>query len=123
MCFIYNVFDLDLKIWSNLLDSFIHRSAGLSVAAGVKIRGFKNSKKNIKTNHLITIFIFIFMNEGIASIPNIKTPAPVIYLEDNLGEKDQLGYCIDTKGRGFGEKLHAHSCKPRGGDVQFRYDS
>ena len=63
------------------------------------------------------------MNEGIASVPNIKTPAPMIYLEDNLDEKDQLGYCIDTKGRGFGEKLHAHSCKPRGGDVQFRYDS
>ena len=42
---------------------------------------------------------------------------------DNLDEKDQLGYCIDTKGRGFGEKLHAHSCKPRGGDVQFKYDT
>ncbi len=54
--------------------------------------------------------------------PDLKTPAPVIYLADNLGEKDRLGWCIDTVGRGFSERLHTHSCKPRGGDVQFRYD-
>ncbi len=54
--------------------------------------------------------------------PNLQTPAPVIYLADNLDEKDKLGWCIDTVGRGFSERLHAHSCKPRGGDVQFRYD-
>ncbi len=54
--------------------------------------------------------------------PELQTPAPVIYLADNLDEKDRLGWCIDTVGRGFGERLHAHSCKPRGGDVQFRYD-
>lgn len=54
--------------------------------------------------------------------PDLRTPAPVIYLADNLDEKDKLGWCIDTVGRGFGERLHAHSCKPRGGDVQFRYD-
>lgn len=57
-----------------------------------------------------------------AAPPDLKTPAPVIYLADNLDEKDKLGWCIDTVGRGFGERLHAHSCKPRGGDVQFRYD-
>ena len=55
--------------------------------------------------------------------PNVQTPAPVIYLSDNLDEKDGLGFCIDTVGRGFGEQLHAHSCKPRGGDVQFAYDA
>ena len=54
--------------------------------------------------------------------PDLQTPAPVIYLADNLDEQDKLGWCIDTVGRGFGERLHAHSCKPRGGDVQFRYD-
>ena len=53
--------------------------------------------------------------------PDIKTPAPLIYLEDNLDERDKLGWCIDTIGRGFSDKLHAHSCKPRGGDVQFLY--
>ena len=47
----------------------------------------------------------------------------MIYLADNLDEQDRLGYCIDTVGRGFGERLHAHSCKPRGGDVQFAYDA
>ena len=80
---------------------------------------------NTKSKLLITIvsFVFLSVSEVKASTPNLKTPAPVIYLEDNLDEKDQLGYCIDTKGRGFGEKLHAHSCKPRRGDVQFRYDS
>ena len=56
-----------------------------------------------------------------ANPPTLKTPSPVIYLADNLDEQDQLGYCIDTRGRGFNEELHAHSCKPRGGDVQFFY--
>ena len=58
-----------------------------------------------------------------ADPPDLKTPAPVIYLADNLSEQDNLGYCIDTVGRGFGDRLHAHSCKPRGGDVQFIHDS
>ena len=54
--------------------------------------------------------------------PDLKTPTPVVYLADNLDEQDNLGFCIDTVGRGFAERLHAHSCKPRGGDVQFDYD-
>lgn len=58
-----------------------------------------------------------------AEAPNLKTPAPVIYLADNLDEKDQLGWCIDTLGRGFAERLQAHSCKPQGGDVQFSFDA
>ena len=66
---------------------------------------------------------FLFTSIVSGSIPQIRTPLPVIYLEDNLDEKDNLGYCIDTVGRGFAEKLHAHSCKPRGGDVQFKYDN
>ena len=36
-----------------------------------------------------------------ADPPAIRTPAPVIYLADNLDEQDKLGWCIDTKGRGF----------------------
>ncbi len=55
--------------------------------------------------------------------PNLQTPEPVIYLADNLDEQDKLGWCIDTVGRGFSDRLHAHSCKPRGGDVQFYYNS
>jgi hypothetical protein len=54
--------------------------------------------------------------------PVIQTPEPVIYLADNLDEQDQLGWCIDTQGLGFNENLHAHSCKPAGGDVQFYYN-
>ena len=58
---------------------------------------------------------------ALAEEPVMQTPSPVIFLNDNLGEPDQLGWCIDTLGRGFGEQIHAHSCKPQGGDVQFAY--
>ena len=72
---------------------------------------------------LVVLVTFFAINSSHADEPNIKTPAPVIYLADNLDEKDQLGWCIDTVGRGFGERLHAHSCKPQGGDVQFSFIS
>ena len=58
-----------------------------------------------------------------AAPPALQTPVPVIYLADNLDEQDNLGWCIDTVGRGFSDRLHAHSCKPQGGDVQFRYNA
>jgi hypothetical protein len=58
----------------------------------------------------------------LAEPPRLQTPSPVIYLADNLNEKDELGWCIDTLGRGFAERLQAHSCKPQGGDVQFSFD-
>lgn len=60
-----------------------------------------------------------------AQPPLLQSPAPVIYLADNLDEPDRLGWCIDTVGRGFAETLHAHSCKPagRGQDTQFSYDT
>nr|WP_299068583.1 hypothetical protein [uncultured Allomuricauda sp.] len=54
--------------------------------------------------------------------PSIQTPEPVIYLADNLDEQDNLGWCIDTQGNGFSDIVHAHSCKPTGGDVQFYYN-
>lgn len=60
---------------------------------------------------------------ALAADPDLKTPSPVIYLADNLDEKDNLGWCIDTVGRGLSDRLHAHSCKPRGGDVQFKFDA
>lgn len=58
-----------------------------------------------------------------AEAPIIQTEGAVIYLADNLDEKDQLGWCIDTEGRGFAEQLQAHSCKPKGGDTQFSFDA
>lgn len=57
-----------------------------------------------------------------ANPANMQTPAPVIYLKDNLDEKDNLGFCIDTVGRGQSDRAHVHSCKPQGGDVQFIYE-
>ena len=72
---------------------------------------------------LLLVGVFMGASGSIAAPPDLKTPAPVIHLADNLDEKDQLGYCIDTIGRGFADKLHAHSCIPRGGDVQFQYNS
>jgi len=58
-----------------------------------------------------------------AKPPVIQSPSPIIYLADNLDEADGLGWCIDTVGRGLSDSLHAHSCKPQGGDVQFRHDT
>ena len=60
---------------------------------------------------------------ALAEPPNLQTPSPVIYLAENLDEADQLGWCIDTLGRGLSDQLHAHSCKPQGGDVQFRFEA
>lgn len=60
--------------------------------------------------------------EAEVNAPIIQTPAPLIHLADNLDEQDQLGWCIDTRGNGFNETLHTHSCKPGGGDVQFFYN-
>lgn len=60
-----------------------------------------------------------------AEAPVLQSHSPVIYLADNLDEKDKLGWCIDTQGRGFAEILHSHSCKEaaRGiSDTQFSYD-
>ncbi len=57
-----------------------------------------------------------------AQLPGLQTPAPVIHLAENLDEKDGLGWCIDTLGRGFASNLQVHSCKPQGGDVQFAFE-
>jgi|TARA_B110000444_G_scaffold254599_1_gene287395 hypothetical protein len=85
------------------------------------------SQQWIKLMKLSPIFILlvsvVFSLNVRASPPNVQTPSPVIYLADNLDEPDKLGWCIDTKGRGFSERLHAHSCKPQGGDVQFTFDA
>lgn len=69
----------------------------------------------------VCITMLVFSMPASAAEPDMKTPSPVIYLADNLDEKDNLGWCIDTQGRGFSDRLHAHSCKPRGGDVQFLF--
>jgi len=79
-------------------------------------------RNELKLPHLLLVIGLTISVPGHADSPTIKTPSPVIYLADNLDEKDNLGWCIDTIGRGFAERLHAHSCKPRGGDVQFSYD-
>lgn len=71
---------------------------------------------------LVAALVFIMPTTVFAEEPIIQTEGTVIYLADNLQEEAKLGWCIDTRGRGFGEPLHAHSCKPRGGDVQFSFD-
>ncbi|WP_422038275.1 ricin-type beta-trefoil lectin domain protein [Roseibium sp.] len=76
-----------------------------------------------KTATFLACLLMGVSSQVSAEAPDLKTPAPVIYLADNLDEADNLGWCIDTQGRGFGENLHAHSCKPRGGDVQFTFDT
>ena len=71
----------------------------------------------------ISLTLCLIATTASSAPPDLKTPSPVIYLADNLDEKDALGFCIDTVGRGLSDRLHAHSCKPRGGDVQFRFDT
>ena len=78
--------------------------------------------KTVMTN-LLGVSIAIVAHVANAAPPDLQTPSPVIYLADNLDEPDRLGWCIDTQGRGLSDRLHAHSCKPRGGDVQFSFDS
>ncbi len=75
-----------------------------------------------KTSVLSSAALVLLAAPAIAEEPNLQTPAPVIYLSDNLDEIDRLGWCIDTLGRGFAANLQAHSCKPQGGDVQFMLD-
>ncbi len=72
---------------------------------------------------LAVLSIVMMTGAAFSEAPDLRTPQPVIYLADNLDEKDGLGWCIDTLGRGFAERLHAHSCKPQGGDVQFSFDA
>lgn len=73
-----------------------------------------------QSHFLYLVMALIPVSQAAALV--VKTPSPVIHLAHNLDEKDNLGWCIDTVGRGFGDRLHAHSCKPMGGDVQFLFD-
>ena len=83
---------------------------------------WRRSRFGGRLGYLALLLLLGLPAAAYAAPPDLKTPAPVIYLADNLDEQDGLGWCIDTRGRGFSDRLHAHSCKPRGGDVQFRYD-
>ncbi len=76
-----------------------------------------------KTFWLATLLLSSLVTLSVnAAPPELQTPEPVIYLADNIDEKDELGWCIDTLGRGWSEQLQTHSCKPQGGDVQFSYN-
>lgn len=72
-------------------------------------------------SRLPAILVLLCIPVVYAAAPTLQTPSPVIHLQDNLDEADSLGWCIDTLGRGFSEQLQVHSCKPRGGDVQFEF--
>ena len=61
-----------------------------------------------------------------AAAPSIQTDGPIIHLADNLDEKDNLGWCIDTLGREQSDALQVHSCKPPTNtslDVNFTYEA
>lgn len=88
--------------------------------------------KNLLTSAaLVTLTVTVVSSNAMAEAPELKATAPFIYLADNLDEADKLGWCIDTVGAGFNEKLHSHSCKPYGGDdtsprandVKFTYNA
>ena len=77
-----------------------------------------------KINRVLVVLSLVVVSlAATAAPPDLQTKGRVIYLADNLDEADKLGWCIDTVGRGFADTLHAHSCKPQGGDVQFEYSA
>ena len=72
----------------------------------------------------LAIFSLVSCQTGhVKNKPIIQTKGSIIYLADNLDEQDKLGWCIDTDGKDFSDTLQAHSCKPEGNDVLFRYDT
>ncbi|MEM8486847.1 MAG: ricin-type beta-trefoil lectin domain protein [Bacteroidota bacterium] len=82
-----------------------------------------NRLSTFKTAWITAFLVLTTPFIAFAQAPVIKTEGTLIYLADNLNEEAKLGWCIDTKGRGLSDQLHAHSCKPSGGDVQFSFDS
>lgn len=58
--------------------------------------------------HLFVLLVPVSVS-AVAAPPELQTPEPVIYLADNIDEKDALGWCIDTLGRGWSEQLQTHS--------------
>jgi len=85
------------------------------------IRALFGSASNVSWLAALLLSLLVTLPAN-AATPDLQTPAPVIYLADNMDEKDNLGWCIDTLGRGWSEQLQTHSCKPQGGDVQFSYN-
>jgi len=88
-------------------------------------------KISIPLTSVVIAAALSFTSTGMAyaDAPELQTTAPFIYLADNLDEEANLGWCIDTVGRGFNEQLQSHSCKPskEGGspednDVKFMFD-
>ena len=78
-------------------------------------------KYNQAGSMFAAMMLLVLPLTGKAEEPAIQTQGTVIYLADNLNEEAKLGWCIDTQGRGFSDKLHSHSCKPTGGDTQFSF--
>ena len=51
-----------------------------------------------------------------------QTAAPFLSLTDNVGEPNDVGWCIDLEGHGDSitfTNMHVHSCKDSGTDVQW----
>ena len=80
-------------------------------------------KYNQAGSMFAAMMLLVLPLTGKAEEPAIQTQGTVVYLADNLNEEAKLGWCIDTQGRGFSDKLHSHSCKPTGGDTQFSFDA
>lgn len=93
-----------------------------------------NSKKTYLSRNAFQLacsmaFCVTAFTSATAEPPMLQTNGPIIYLADNLDEKDGLGWCIDTLGRGQSDQLQVHSCKPQSGnsdqnaDVKFAFDA
>ena len=54
--------------------------------------------------HAVLLLMLCSPMVAYSAPPDLKTPTPVVYLADNLDEQDNLGFCIDTVGRGVFRK-------------------
>ncbi len=85
----------------------------------------------IKIGLALSALVAIF-DVACAAPPGVPTAAPYIVLSDNLDEPNGYGFCVDTRGPGQSDLLHAHTCKPHkegqpqdyaGFDTRFAYNS
>ena len=52
-------------------------------------------RKELLLCSIISLVYMLTLSSN-AAPPALQTPEPAIYLADNLDEKDNLGWCIDT---------------------------
>lgn len=82
----------------------------------------------MRTGILSLLFCLMQAHPALAEAPQLQNSGPIIHLAENLDEPENLGWCLDTVGRGQSDQAHLHSCKPdsddpRNRDVLFQFNA